>query len=72
MMRVGVYRPVHVMTLRSQKLRMLLTIASYCSRRPSLPAVSHLEEIRVSGKQKWMSIVELGQRTIRLGLEPTG
>ena len=25
MMRVGVYRPVHVKTLRSQKLRMLLT-----------------------------------------------
>jgi transposase len=33
MMRVG----VHVKTLRSQKLRMLLThTASYCSRRPSL------------------------------------
>ena len=25
MMRVGMYRPVHVKTLRSQKLRMLLT-----------------------------------------------
>jgi hypothetical protein len=25
MMRLGVYRPVHVKTLRSQKLRMLLT-----------------------------------------------
>jgi transposase len=25
MMRVGVYRPVHVKTLRSKKLRMLLT-----------------------------------------------
>jgi transposase len=25
MMRVGLYRPVHVKTLRSQKLRMLLT-----------------------------------------------
>jgi transposase len=25
MMRVGIYRPVHVKTLRSQKLRMLLT-----------------------------------------------
>ena len=35
MMRVGLYRPVHVKTLRSQKLRMLLTIASYFSRRPS-------------------------------------
>ena len=34
MMRVGLYRPVHVKTLRSQKLRMLLTIASCCSRRP--------------------------------------
>jgi hypothetical protein len=33
MMRVGLYRPVHVKTLRSQKLRMLLTIASCCSRR---------------------------------------
>jgi len=27
MMRVGLYRPVHVKTLRSQKLRMLLTEA---------------------------------------------
>jgi transposase len=35
MIRVGLYRPVHVKTLRSQKLRMLLTIASFCSRRPS-------------------------------------
>src|SRR5262245_27608886 len=34
MMRVGLYRPVHVKTLRSQKLRMLLTHRSYCSRRP--------------------------------------
>ena len=31
MMRVGLYRPVHVKTLRSQKLRMLLTpLASWC------------------------------------------
>jgi transposase len=35
MMRAGLYRPVHVKTLRSQKLRMLLPIASCCSRRPS-------------------------------------
>ena len=35
MMRVGLYRPVHVKTLRSQKLRMLL-IASCCSPRRSL------------------------------------
>ena len=35
MMRVGLYRPVHVKTLRSQKLRMLLTIASCCNRRRS-------------------------------------
>ena len=34
MMRAGLYRPVHVKTLRSQKLRMLLTIASCRSRRP--------------------------------------
>src|SRR5262244_3946170 len=34
MMRVGLYRPVHVKTLRSQKLRVLLTTASYFSRRP--------------------------------------
>jgi transposase len=34
MMWVGLYRPVHVKTLRSQKLRMLLTLASCCSRRP--------------------------------------
>jgi transposase len=26
MMRAGLYRPVHVKTLRSQKLRMLLTV----------------------------------------------
>src|ERR1700751_344094 len=36
MMRVGVYRPVHVKTLRSQKLRMLLTHRKCCSRRRSL------------------------------------
>ena len=35
MMRAGLYRPVHVKTLRSQKLRMLLTIASCYSRRRS-------------------------------------
>ena len=35
MMRVGLYRPVHVKTLRSQKLRMLLPIASCCCPRPS-------------------------------------
>ena len=28
MMRAGLYRPVHVKTLRSQKLRMLLTLAA--------------------------------------------
>jgi transposase len=33
MMRVGLYRPVHVKMLRSQKLGMLLTTASCCSRR---------------------------------------
>ena len=35
MMRAGLYRPVHVKTLRSQKLRMLLTIASCCRGRLS-------------------------------------
>ena len=35
MMQVGLYRPVHVKTLRSQKLRMQLTIGSCCNRRPS-------------------------------------
>jgi len=33
MMRVGLYRPVHVKTLRSQKLRMLLTHRNCCSPR---------------------------------------
>jgi transposase len=33
MMRAGLYRPVHVKTLRSQKLRMLLTHRDCCSRR---------------------------------------
>ena len=35
MMRVGLYRPVHVKTLRSQKLRMLLTHRNCCSPRQS-------------------------------------
>ena len=35
MMRVGLYRPVHVKTLRSQKLRMLLTNRKLLSRRSS-------------------------------------
>ena len=30
MMRAGLYRPVHVKTLRSQKLRMLLTLSGHC------------------------------------------
>jgi transposase len=34
MMRVGLYRPVHVKTLPSQKLRMLLTHRKLCSRKP--------------------------------------
>jgi hypothetical protein len=34
MMRVGLYRSVHVKTLRSQKLRTLLTHVSFSSRRP--------------------------------------
>ena len=33
MMRVGLYRPVHVKTLRSQKLRMLLTRRKLLHRR---------------------------------------
>ena len=36
MMRVGLYRPVYVKTLRSQKLRMLLTHRKLLQRRPSL------------------------------------
>jgi hypothetical protein len=32
MMRVGLYRPVHVKTLRSQKLRTLLTLSKICAR----------------------------------------
>ncbi len=35
MMRAGLYRPVHVKTLRSQKLRMLLTHRKLLQRRPS-------------------------------------
>ena len=35
MIRVGLYRPVHVKTLRSQKLRMHSPIASCCRRRSS-------------------------------------
>ena len=36
MMRVGLYRPVHVKTLRSQKLRMLLTHTAFWNRKPLL------------------------------------
>src|SRR5436853_2071605 len=36
MMRVGLYRPVHVKTLRSQKLRMLLTHRKLLQSKPSL------------------------------------
>jgi hypothetical protein len=35
MIRVGLYRPVHVKTLRSQKLRMLLTHRKLLQSRPS-------------------------------------
>ena len=52
MMRVGVYRVVHVKTLRSQKLRMLLPIASYCSRRPS-PSRTIYEGLCVTSASRW-------------------
>ena len=42
MMRVGLYRPVHVKTLRSQKLRMLL---------PSRPREFHPEPLTDSGRE---------------------
>ena len=51
MMRVGLYRPVHVKTLRSQKLRMLLTHRGRCSRAPlghrRISRVSHRNNVFV-------------------------
>src|SRR5262252_1955978 len=53
MMRVGLYRPVHVKTLRSQKLRVLLThrkltsVEGHCHReRPAC----HLAQLRSQGR----------------------
>ena len=52
MMRAGLYRPVHVKTLRSQKLRTLLTIASCCSRRP-LPSRTTCVRPCVTSVARW-------------------
>ena len=54
MMRVGLYRPVHVKTLRSQKLRMLLTHRSRIppglrSAIPMVIAYIHNSRITVAG-----------------------
>src|ERR1700719_693058 len=45
MMRVGLYRPVHVKTLRSQKLRMLLTHRKLLQER----FARHLTQLRAQG-----------------------
>jgi hypothetical protein len=56
MMRVGLYRPVHVKTLRSQKLRMLLTIASCCNRRLSPSKMTCAVRYATSAsKSEWLA-----------------
>src|SRR5690349_10521536 len=52
MMRVGMYRPVHVKTLRSQKLRMLLTHRKLFSPRPS-PSRTICEGLCVTSVSRW-------------------
>jgi hypothetical protein len=52
MMRVGFYRPVHVKTLRSQKLRILLAhrkAASVEGHRPRERPACHLVQLRPQG-----------------------
>ena len=52
MMRVGLYRPVHVKTLRSQKLRMLLTdrkLLQSKGYRPRERSARHFAQLRAQG-----------------------
>src|SRR5262245_17057750 len=60
MMRVGLYRPVHVKTLRSQKLRMLLThrkpFAVEGDRNRERPA-RYVAQLRPQGRHGWEGAV---------------
>jgi transposase len=54
MMRVGLYRPVHVKTLRSQKLRMLLPQAAAVeSHRDRERFARHVAQLRSQGWYSW-------------------
>jgi transposase len=46
MMRVGLYRPVHVKTIRSQKLRMLLTHRQLEGDRNRERSAGHIAQLR--------------------------
>jgi transposase len=52
MMRAGLYRPVHVKTLRSQKLRMLLTHRKLLQSRPS-PSTMTCAAPCVTSASRW-------------------
>ena len=64
MMRVGLYRPVHVKTLRSQKLRMLLTFSSRASRATSVSwlGTETLRLLTAFGALRRLSVAVLRRR----------
>jgi hypothetical protein len=83
MMRVGLYRPVHVKTLRSQKLRMLLTHrklapgpAKHPQSLPALPSAPRYNFKRHFGLEfnnyfrSALTLRGVSSLSIRLGNEP--
>ena len=77
MMRAGLYRPVHVKTLRSQKLRTLLTHRKLFSRRPSPSRTicAPLAQLRPQGRRGRNGEVrgaDQGARPERLRSVPSG
>ncbi len=55
MMRVGLYRPVHVKTLRSQKLRILLTHRKLLQSKPSPSITTYVAPCVTSGSRlEWL------------------
>jgi hypothetical protein len=64
-MRVGLYRPVHIKTLRSQKLRMLLTHRKLLQSK-AIAVENDLRAIAWSGivtKYRLLPFARLGQRS---------
>ena len=70
MMRVGLYRPVHVKTLSSQKRRMLLTSRNCCRPRPSTSRMTFAARCAIS-VSRWASRAGKFEARIRELVEDT-